>query len=305
MEEAIPTQDGRSARPEPATATVEVATGARLHALVWEPTVERRRPDLLLVHGLASNARLWDGVARILASRGHRCVAVDQRGHGRSAHVDGGFDFATLTADLVAVATSTGLERPVAVGQSWGGNVVLELARRHPTAVSGAACVDGGTIELSGRFPTWEECWATLAPPRLAGTRVEVFEDLIRRLHPDWPDEAIRGTLANLSVDAEGRVAPHLARDRHERVLRELWEHHSADLFGEVVVPVLLLPVTSGHDPAEDEKHADVELAAAALPRARTHWFTQRDHDVHAQAPNEVAQVLLAAVTDGFFEVTV
>ena len=33
----------------------------------------------LLVHGLSSNARLWDGVARRLAAAGHEVVAVAQR----------------------------------------------------------------------------------------------------------------------------------------------------------------------------------------------------------------------------------
>jgi hypothetical protein len=37
------------------------------------------------------------------------------------------------------------------------------------------------------------------------------------------------------------------------------------------------------------------------LPRSRTVWFHDRDHDVHAQAPDEVAAVLLGAVRDGMF----
>ena len=53
------------------------------------PRLALRRADgprraYLLVHGLASNARLWDGVARRLAGAGHAVAAVDLRGHGRS-----------------------------------------------------------------------------------------------------------------------------------------------------------------------------------------------------------------------------
>ena len=57
---------------------------------------------VLLVHGLASNARLWDGVASRLAADGHPVAAVDQRGHGQSDKPDGGYDFATLTEDWLA-----------------------------------------------------------------------------------------------------------------------------------------------------------------------------------------------------------
>jgi pimeloyl-ACP methyl ester carboxylesterase len=109
----------------------------------------------VLVHGLASNARTWDGVAARLAALGHPVAAVDQRGHGRSDKPDTGYDFATVSADLAAVVAGLGWDRPLVAGQSWGGNVVLELAVRHPSVAGGIACVDGGTLEVARRFPSW------------------------------------------------------------------------------------------------------------------------------------------------------
>ena len=41
-------------------------------------------PKFVLIHGLASNARMWDGVGAALAERGYASIAVDLRGHGRS-----------------------------------------------------------------------------------------------------------------------------------------------------------------------------------------------------------------------------
>src|SRR5262245_45473360 len=69
---------------------IEVAPDVGLH-------VERREGDpaatpFVLVHGLASNLRLWDGVAEHLLSRGHTVVALDQRGHGRSDAPESGYD---------------------------------------------------------------------------------------------------------------------------------------------------------------------------------------------------------------------
>ena len=103
-----------------------------------------RRP-FLLVHGLASNARLWDGVARRLAAAGHEVVAVDQRGHGGSEQTATGYDTATAAADLaelIALRHWTGKREPVVAGQSWGGNVVLTLAALHG-GVAAIALVDG------------------------------------------------------------------------------------------------------------------------------------------------------------------
>src|SRR5205814_1709852 len=98
--------------------------GVGLHVNVWP---DGEGVPFLLVHGLASNARMWDGVASALAGLGHPVAAVDQRGHGRSDKPDSGYDFITVTDDLVAVLDGLGFERSVAVGQSWGGNVVVEL----------------------------------------------------------------------------------------------------------------------------------------------------------------------------------
>ncbi|HEY5472951.1 MAG TPA: alpha/beta fold hydrolase, partial [Candidatus Limnocylindrales bacterium] len=77
---------------ESADQRARVAEGLELRILRREPISSdsaraedgsRSSAPFLLVHGLASNARLWDGVARRLTEAGHRSVAVDLRGHGR------------------------------------------------------------------------------------------------------------------------------------------------------------------------------------------------------------------------------
>src|SRR6476660_8857533 len=109
----------------PATRRIEVAPGVELAVRSWDGAGGR---PFLLIHGLASNAHLWDGVANRLADLGHAVTAVDQRGHGQSDKPDIGYDFTTVTDDLAAIVAALGYERPVVAGQSWGGNVVLELA---------------------------------------------------------------------------------------------------------------------------------------------------------------------------------
>ena len=76
------------------TRRVPVAPGIDLAVDTWPPTVPAAAATsdaapFVLVHGLASNARMWDGVACELADRGHLAVTVDLRGHGRSAKPDG------------------------------------------------------------------------------------------------------------------------------------------------------------------------------------------------------------------------
>lgn len=274
---------------------VRVASGVSLRALTWRPADAATPPAFLLVHGLASNARLWCGVAECLAAAGHVAVAVDQRGHGGSDRdPDGRYELATLTDDLLAVATALGLDRPVVAGQSFGGNVALELGRRTPDAVRGVVAVDGGVIDLQRRFDGWEACRGALTPPPLAGTPWAELADAIRRRHPRWSAAAVAAQLANFALRPDGTVEPHLGLEDHLTILRRLWEHRPHVYLGEVRVPVLLLPVAPTDDGASAAKRAEVEAAAALLPDVRVRWL-EGDHDVHAEDPDAVAGELLAS----------
>ena len=291
----------------PRRVSVTTDTGVAISCI--ERSLEGTAVPVLLVHGLASNARLWDGVSERLSSMGHPVVAVDQRGHGRSDKPGDGYDFATLTDDLLSVLRHYGWTAgaddgtpsrvPVVAGQSWGANVVLELAARHPHAVTAIALVDGGTRDLTDGFADWPTAEAVLAPPPLAGMPASRFESLIRGAHPDWPDEGIRGTLENMEVMPDGSIRPWLSREDHMKILRHLWEHKPSTRFAEVTVPVVIIP-------AEDQsnqrwmqgKRDSVERAAKTIPNALVRWIPG-DHDLHAQHPELVAELLDGAARGG------
>jgi pimeloyl-ACP methyl ester carboxylesterase len=287
------------------TQRVPVAPGVDLAVDTWPSAVPAAQSGpqpapFVLVHGLASNARMWDGVACALAERGHPAITVDLRGHGRSSKPDGPYDMTTVADDVTVVIRELGLDRPVVAGQSWGGNVVLELALREPSLVRGVVCVDGGWLEPCASFPSWEACRETLAPPRLAGLHRDEIEGYIRSAHADWPETGIEGALANFEVRDDGTVAPWLTFDHHIAVLRGLWDHRPSEIYAPVTVPVLLIPADTGEHARASDKRQGVALAMASLRHVRERWFTG-DHDIHAQHPVEVADVMLEQLADGFF----
>jgi pimeloyl-ACP methyl ester carboxylesterase len=277
---------------------VPVGPGVALYA-------ERRVGNLtaipfVLVHGLASNLRLWDGVAEALHARGHSVVAVDQRGHGRSDAPDSSYDMDTAIADLLALISALGLRRPVLAGQSWGGNVVLELGFRHAAKVSGIACVDGGLIDLAEWFPSWEACLAALTPPRLDHLTLDEIEARIRSSHPDLPDRAVAAALHCFRVREDGRIEPRLARERHLQILRSLWEHRPSTRYPTLEAPTVLVLADTGETTRTEAKRR-AEAVALQASRLRSYWFSPAYHDVHSQFPDRVADLLIAAVADGFF----
>ena len=290
--------DPREPARRPAPRRIVVGGGVGLHVVEWSPA--NGGHPFLLVHGLASNCRTWEAVAGRLAAAGHPVAAVDLRGHGRSDQPDDGYDFATLSSDLVDVLDALGYDQPVVVGQSTGGNLALELARWYGRRLAGVGGIDGGAIELQGRWPAWDDCAAALAPPRWDGTLAHELEARLRRSFPTWSDWGVEATMANFAVDRDGTVRPHLPRDRHLRILRALWEHRPSTVASEVAVPMLLIVADGGTDDAAAGR-GDAERLAARLARGRVHVVPAADHDVHVQQPETVAGLLLAAVADGFF----
>ena len=264
------------------------------------PRLALRRADgagrpFLLVHGLSSNARLWDGAARRLATAGHQVVAVDQRGHGRSEQVDVGYTTPQCAADLAALCAELGLtgERaPVVAGQSWGGNVVLHLAVEHG-GVAAAAFVDGGFIWLAERFATFDKCWAELAPPVMADVSMAELTARFRSWFAGFPPEGLEGQLANLT-EVDGVARARLTREHHREIVRSLWEVDPRPLFGKVEVPSLLAVAVpaDGEDPREG-----LRVAEELLPDVVVSRYVGAHHDLHAQHPDRMAADLLDLAT--------
>ncbi len=261
------------------------------------PRLAVRRADgegraFVLVHGLASNARMWDGVARRLAAAGHPVVAVDLRGHGRSEQTSTGYTTEQCAADLTALCGTVGLtgdRRPVVAGQSWGGNVVLAQAANYG-GVAALAFVDGGWIRLAERFPTFEQCWQALQPPHFDAVSMADLVARVARTHPDWPAEGRAGALASFLELPDGSVRARLRRDHHRSILHSLWAGDPRRSYPLVGVPVLLVPAvaTPVAGPAE------VAEALALLPRAEVAEYAGAHHDLHAQYPDRLAGDLLS-----------
>ena len=292
--------------PTPTSRFITVRDGVQLRLLEWSRPETSPGAPILLVHGLASNARLWDGAARRLAELGHAVGALDLRGHGLSEKPDDGYELHLVADDIADVITAmhphqSAAQKPLVVGQSWGGNLVIELAHRHPDLVRGVVAVDGGTIELSKAFPNWDECERTLRPPALAGMKFDRLRTYIRAAHPDWTEEAIDGQMHNMERLDDGTIRPHLTMERHIKVLHGLWQHMPSTLWENIHVPVLFTPAAKQDDDHTRAKRSQIAQALRVLPRAKVEWFEPADHDLHAQFPHRFAAVVDDALTTGFF----
>lgn len=283
-----------------------VRDGTKLRLVDWSSAASPAGTPIVLVHGLASNARLWDGPARHLSQTGHRVVAVDLRGHGLSEKPDHGYSVSEVATDVADIVDQLCREnstwkRPLVIGQSWGGNIVVELAAQFPDIIRGIVAVDGGTIELSTAFPSWDECERTLRPPHLVGMKYDRLRSYIRAAHPDWSDEAIDGQMHNMEKFPDNTIAPWLTFERHMTILRYLWEHRPSQKWPAITSPVLFTPAAKVHDDHVEMKRQQLAHAISVLPHARVEWFEPADHDLHAQFPDRFSSVIDHAISTGFF----
>ncbi|MDV8002747.1 alpha/beta fold hydrolase [Rhodococcus sp. IEGM 1408] len=84
---------------------------------------------LLLVHGLGAGWRSWEPILNDLAAS-REVIAVDLPGFGESPPLDGEVSIATLADAVAGFIKELGLDGIATAGQSMGGRIVLELARR-------------------------------------------------------------------------------------------------------------------------------------------------------------------------------
>lgn len=272
---------------EPVERFVDV--GLKLQVREWNRGGGER--PFLLIHGLSSNARTWDGVATVLAKNGHPVTAVNQRGHGQSDKPDDGYDFATVTADLHRLINALGWEKPVLAGQSWGGNVVLEFGARYPGVASHLVFVDGGFLKLY-RMGAWEHVAKMLRPPLLTGTPRTEMKTRMVTFQPEWSEAGVEATLHNFETLPDGTIRPWLSLERHMKILRALYDQQPEALYPQIQEPVLICPADDGSDWAQ-RKHDEVAIASAAIQNAHVHWFRQTAHDIHVHKPAQLAQAML------------
>lgn len=113
--------------------------GAVVSYLDWRPAVESGSAVLLLHGGGADSADLsWGGVGPALADAGHRVIAPDHPGFGRSARAPWSLTQERLVRYVAEFADATGITDYVIGGLSLGGGMALGHLLDEPGRARGA-----------------------------------------------------------------------------------------------------------------------------------------------------------------------
>lgn len=211
---------------------------------------------VVLLHGLTATRRYVVMGSRALERSGHRAMAYDARGHGRSSPAPA-YGYAELAADLGAVLDGLELERAVLAGSSMGAHTALRFALDEPQRVAAVVLVTPAHDPATADDPDRLARWDALA----AGLREGGIEGFVAA-YGEASDTALRVVRQRL---AEHEHLDAVA-DAIEQVPRSAPFAAWADL-GALAAPAVVVASRDELDPGHP--YAVAEAYARALPDAR------------------------------------
>jgi len=91
---------------------------------------------VILLHGGLETCQMWAPVIPSF-SMNYQVITPDSRGHGRTDNPSGMFSFPLLAEDITQFIQALGLQKPLVVGYSNGGQTALHMAMTYPGLARG------------------------------------------------------------------------------------------------------------------------------------------------------------------------
>jgi pimeloyl-ACP methyl ester carboxylesterase len=239
-------------------------------------------PPLLLLRGLTRTIRHWGPLLDDLGAS-FKTIAIDNRGVGHSDKPFGIYSTSTMADDAAAVLDHAGIERAAVFGISLGGAIAQQLVLRHPQRVrrlvlgcTRASGKDGPPAKLSTVLTLLSGLWLPEARALERTTPLVLSPEFLRE-HPEI-------------VGEWQRLAERFPTRRRALIgqLGAVLRHDTRAQLGTISVPTL---VVSG----DADRLIDVACSyamAAAIPGARLELLPGAGHDIPAECPLELAELL-------------
>lgn len=235
---------------------------------------------LVFLHGAMGRGACWQKVMGALSPR-YRCIALDQRGHGRSGKPASGYQREDFVQDLERAVDELGLERFALVGHSTGALNAWVYAARHPERVAALVIED---MHASGRGAAEVESWRTwLGSWPLPFPTHHDVRTHFAALRPSLGDY-----FAELFEERADGFWPVFAT---ETILETIWANEARDWWDELrAVGCPALVVKGGNSDYLTSEEA--QRMSAALAQGRLAVIPNADHTVHVDQPDAYLEIV-------------
>jgi len=219
---------------------------------------------VVLLHGLTATRRYVVMGSKMLERSGHRVIAYDARGHGRSSppRDPAAYGYDDLAGDLEAVLDGLEIDRAILAGASMGAHTLLALALRAPERAAGLVVItpayDGHNLDDAARMARWDELAAGLRSGGVEGFLAAYGRPSVSDAWQETVLKVIRQRLAQ-------HEHPQAVADALQVVPRSR-PFPALDALGEISVPVAVVASNDEADP--EHPQAVGEAYARAIPGA-------------------------------------
>jgi len=247
------------------------ADGTRIAYDVWG---KKSGEAVLLIQGLGADSRGW-ALQRMALGRRYRCIAVDNRGVGRSGRPPGPYRLPTMADDAVRVLDAEGVDCAHVIGASLGGAVAQILAMDHPERVRSLVLACTSCRHHPWRCELFEEWIDAVERVGIGGLRNDALKWLVGpRFRARFGPWVNLGARIVLNGDPAGFVAQ----------ARGLLESDDELRLGLRNVTAPTLVITGSQDSLTPI--GDAEELAELIPDARLVELRGASHGLMFEAPN-------------------
>lgn len=240
------------------------------------PGMEAETVPLVLVHGWASDRRVWSAlIDELTREEDRRVLAVDLPGHGASEEPATRYDMGLFARALVATMDEADLPEAILVGHSNGTPVIREVYRQHPDRVAALVILDGplrsfvsaemaASVRESLSGEDWQQTVGGFVDGMPAPDLTSEQRAFIRMMALEQSQEAVLGGF-------EAALAP------------EIWRDDAIE------VPVLMI---LAEQPSWSAEY--LTWVEERVPELELHVWSGAGHFLMVERPGQVAELVQA-----------
>ena len=236
---------------------------------------------LVILHGLLGSSDNWHTVSKKLAEQ-FQVFAVDQRNHGRSPHSDS-LSYETMAQDIKEFLQQHGLSSVFLLGHSMGGKTAMTFSLKHPEQVEKLIVVDIAPSSYGAKHDHIFDALYSLELNSYS-SRKQIDNELALRI----PEFSIRQFLMkNLTRDESGSLEWKINLDVIHKNYREI--NRAVESQRPFTHPTLFIKGGKSSYIRQD----DIPGIKSLFPNSNLVTLQNAGHWVHADAPQEFAQIVL------------
>ena len=263
-----------------------------VHYLSWEIGGD----PIIALHGLASSSQWYMRLARHMQEP-YKIIAPDQRGHGETSQISTGFDWDTLSADIISLMDYERIDKATIIGHSWGGHVASNVAAKYPDRISNLILIDGG-FQDGHLLPnsSWDVFRHRFAPRDVSGNRKQFLDRMKSNLSLCWDEDLQETVLSMVYEDTNGAIHDRLRPDNHSQLLWTMWSEPPSVVLPHIQCPTLIVAAGPRPDRSNSEfarmREVMVTAASNSILNCEVIWIPDTIHDIGYHKPDVLANVI-------------